>query len=232
MKAVLSITLLYFLVSILAIYFIIRKKPSDGRRLLLKYGMYFLIVYASILIIYVHWFLYELLFILLFGLYEIIYLKTKHPLQVSTFYFSLFIYVVVAILSIIFNVNASFPQLLLLYMTVFVFDGFSQLFGQLFGTRKMVPRISPGKTLVGFIGGVGMALVSSKMASVNGFSYTLSQTLFIVAGAFLGDLLASWYKRLIGVKDYNQIIPGHGGFLDRFDSLLGACVVGCVLINI
>jgi len=106
---------------------------------------------------------------------------------------------------------------------VTVFDAFSQLTGQLIGKRKLLPSISPNKTLEGLIGGyIFCVLTSMLILELLGINVFQSSTLGtgISAFAFLGDVSASFVKRKFAVKDFSQIIPGHGGFLDRFDSLI------------
>jgi phosphatidate cytidylyltransferase len=109
------------------------------------------------------------------------------------------------------------------FFIVTVFDAFSQLTGQLIGKRKLLPFISPNKTLEGLIGGYLFSLLTSiLLCKLLAISVVKSMILVtgISAFAFLGDVSASFIKRIFGVKDYSQIIPGHGGFLDRFDSLI------------
>ena len=114
----------------------------------------------------------------------------------------------------------------LLLHTLFVvaaFDSFSQLGGKLLGKKKLVPRISPGKTYAGLIAGV---LVALTVAALVGQVLNLSDAqifgggLGIILFAFLGDIAASAVKRKCGIKDFSQLIPGHGGVLDRFDSFI------------
>jgi phosphatidate cytidylyltransferase len=106
---------------------------------------------------------------------------------------------------------------------VTVFDAFSQLTGQIIGKRKLLPFISPNKTLEGLIGGYIFCVLTS-MLICELLEINVLQSLALGTGislfAFLGDASASFIKRKFGVKDFSQIIPGHGGFLDRFDSLI------------
>ncbi len=102
--------------------------------------------------------------------------------------------------------------------------------GKMIGGRKLCPTISPGKTWAGFIGGLmSGALVGYALFVVFGFynnAQTAVQVGFIVAVASqMGDLLISKYKRHVGIKDTGSLIPGHGGVLDRIDSLLLAAPV-------
>ena len=101
--------------------------------------------------------------------------------------------------------------------------------GTLFGKRKLAPKVSPQKTIEGTLGGIvistglllllGMIYQARLGASVNFFALAALSPVFSVI-AMLGDLTASAIKREYGVKDFGTIMPGHGGVLDRFDSVL------------
>lgn len=99
--------------------------------------------------------------------------------------------------------------------------------GRLFGRRKLAPHISPGKSWAGLWGGLFLGSVSG-VAAVVGFSlaFTLPAAIFLAIVVSLagqvGDLVESVLKREAGVKDAGRLIPGHGGLLDRLDSLLFA----------
>lgn len=96
--------------------------------------------------------------------------------------------------------------------------------GTLFGKRKLFERISPKKSWEGFIGGAALALVFAYGSSL--YLPTLSSGqwiivgLIIIIGGTFGDLIESLLKRSIEIKDSGDSLPGHGGFLDRFDGLL------------
>jgi phosphatidate cytidylyltransferase len=96
--------------------------------------------------------------------------------------------------------------------------------GTLFGRRKLFERISPKKSWEGFFGGALLALVFAYGLSVYFQSISLNQWiivgLIIIVGGTFGDLVESLLKRSIEIKDSGTSIPGHGGFLDRFDGLL------------
>ena len=111
------------------------------------------------------------------------------------------------------------------YLVVAFFDGFSQVSGQLFGRHRITPRISPAKTVEGSVGGLIAAILAGvALRGLPDISVMRALILCgeIVFGAFAGDLAASWVKRKSGVKDFGGLLPGHGGVLDRFDSLLFA----------
>lgn len=106
------------------------------------------------------------------------------------------------------------------------------LFGSLFGKHKMLPRVSPGKTWEGFAGGVGLGVAAASIAAFFfwdgrwwiGALVGLAATL----AAVMGDLAESAIKRDLEVKDMSGLLPGHGGILDRMDSLVFAAPVAYV----
>ena len=126
------------------------------------------------------------------------------------------------------------------YLVWFIFigswlaDTSAYYFGKYLGKRKLCPKVSPKKTIEGAIGGflgstIGCGvfgiIVSTYVPEVSIIHYFLIGALCGVMGQF-GDLVASTIKRYVGLKDYSNLIPGHGGVLDRFDSiLLNAAVV-------
>jgi len=104
-------------------------------------------------------------------------------------------------------------------------DTGAYLFGKFFGKRKLWPDISPNKTVEGAIGGVFLAsVVAFIFHTVHPFPHPAVIVIIvtILASSFgqVGDLVESAFKRHYGVKDSGKILPGHGGILDRFDSLL------------
>jgi phosphatidate cytidylyltransferase len=113
-----------------------------------------------------------------------------------------------------------------LFLVTAACDGFSQVVGQLFGRHRLAPGISPAKTLEGLAGGLVAALVVASLLREVLLPLSMPAVLALGLGTGLaglaGDLAASWVKRRASIKDYSAALPGQGGFLDRFDSLLGA----------
>lgn len=110
-----------------------------------------------------------------------------------------------------------------LFVLIWSSDSFAYIFGRLFGKHKMAPKISPKKTWEGYIGGLLCTIILGYIVEVN--FPELKGNWVIVGGlvalfAPLGDLLESQLKRTFGVKDSGNIIPGHGGILDRLDSFM------------
>jgi phosphatidate cytidylyltransferase len=96
--------------------------------------------------------------------------------------------------------------------------------------------LSPAKTVEGLAGGLAMAVVVALLARglMPGASAWITAVLAVLTGlaGLAGDLAASWAKRRAGIKDYSAALPGQGGFLDRFDSLLGAlAIMGTLLVT-
>lgn len=112
--------------------------------------------------------------------------------------------------------------------------------GRTLGRHKLAPRISPNKTIEGAVGGVGAAMLAALLwfylVPLPGMplsSFILLAALTVVA-AIYGDLLESVFKRIRGVKDSGKLLPGHGGILDRIDSLTAAApvfVAGLLLLG-
>jgi phosphatidate cytidylyltransferase len=115
------------------------------------------------------------------------------------------------------------------------------MFGRAFGEKKLFPSVSPGKTIAGAVGGMVLAVVvcwiyvKFVLQPVAQLSFTpLGIVLFAVAlsvTALIGDLAESLIKREASVKDSSTIIPGHGGILDRFDSMLFVLPVAALLLQ-
>lgn len=116
------------------------------------------------------------------------------------------------------------PAIVLVFILTWSSDIGGYAIGTVWGSRKMAPSLSPGKTWEGSAGCVGLTVLASlAFAALTGAPYPwLWAALGIAASiaAQMGDLLESAFKRYFGVKDSGNIIPGHGGVLDRFDSFL------------
>jgi phosphatidate cytidylyltransferase len=112
---------------------------------------------------------------------------------------------------------------------VWSFDGAAFFTGRYFGRHKLAPLISPAKTWEGVIGGLVACVITCLLTTIIplGVTWYLSILLAVLIGvaATLGDLSESLIKRQTNVKDSGQIMPGHGGMLDRMDSLFFAIIV-------
>lgn len=130
--------------------------------------------------------------------------------------------------------NFMFSFLLMLDKPIYIFllalaswgtDTFAYVFGMLFGSNKLIENLSPNKTIEGALGG---SIMSTIIISLVAYKLNLGRSYLAIGFialalsilAQLGDLCASYIKRLAKIKDYGFIIPGHGGILDRFDSVV------------
>ena len=122
------------------------------------------------------------------------------------------------------NIYQYDPNLILGYfIIIWIYDSMAYLVGVKFGKRKLLARISPKKSWEGAIGGYIFALIASYVLSLYFKELTLVQwlisaTIISVFGT-LGDLTESLLKRSVNIKDSGDLLPGHGGLLDRFDAL-------------
>lgn len=127
---------------------------------------------------------------------------------------------------------------ILIFAGAWITDIFAYFSGMLFGKHKLIPEVSPKKTIEGSIGGtlfcilsfVVFGLIVDKFFSMNAnFVFLAISGLVVSVLAQVGDLIMSVIKRQYGVKDYGKIFPGHGGVLDRFDSILATSLAMCAV---
>ena len=125
--------------------------------------------------------------------------------------------------------------LVLVFLAAWVCDVFAYFVGSIFGKHKLIPDVSPKKTVEGAIGGIVFSAMAYPLYgfALDRFIENMEVNYLFLAlfGAVLavvsqiGDLIASLIKREYGAKDYGKILPGHGGIMDRFDSILAISTV-------
>jgi len=122
---------------------------------------------------------------------------------------------------------------MVILLLVWACDTAAYFVGRSIGGPKLAPRISPGKTWSGFFGGVA---ASGLVGITAGYMVTLASPLTLgLVAAFLGavsqggDLVESAIKRYFSIKDSGNLIPGHGGIMDRLDGVIAAIIVACLL---
>ncbi|MDD3305602.1 MAG: phosphatidate cytidylyltransferase [Acetobacterium sp.] len=127
------------------------------------------------------------------------------------------------------TINKGVYYMWLIFVIAFTTDTAAYFIGKSIGNRKIAPLISPKKTIAGSVGGVVIAALSTILYGTilsSYFSFVLPWYLYLIVGVFgsiagqCGDLTASMIKRKAKIKDFGTILPGHGGILDRFDSIL------------
>ncbi|MFC7441717.1 phosphatidate cytidylyltransferase [Laceyella putida] len=118
---------------------------------------------------------------------------------------------------------------LLVILVTWANDSGAYFIGKRWGKHKLWPDISPNKTIEGSLGGVLFGLVMSLIiclvSGLGGFIFAVGIGLLITIVGQMGDLVESAWKRSVGVKDSGTILPGHGGVLDRFDSLIFTFII-------
>ncbi len=136
------------------------------------------------------------------------------------------------------SVNPEFyPWVLIgIFLIIWMYDSMAYVFGSMFGRHKICERISPKKSWEGLIGGAVFAVITGILNSLifhelSLFSWVVIALLIVVFGTS-GDFFESKLKREAGVKDSGNILPGHGGLLDRFDTMLFAAPVIFVWITL
>ncbi len=175
---------------------------------------------------------------------EYVFLFPKYDARTMITAFFGFVYVTVLLSFILITRMRNNGQYLvwLIYIVSWVCDTSAYCVGMLIGKHKLAPVLSPKKSVEGALGGVaGSALVACLYAWILVKTGCASQTyfwVFTVIGAVgaivsqVGDLTASAFKRNFEIKDYGTLIPGHGGIIDRFDSVLFSAPMICLLAEL
>tara|TARA_B100000575_G_scaffold35096_1_gene23679 strand:+ start:12966 stop:13517 length:552 start_codon:yes stop_codon:yes gene_type:complete len=125
-------------------------------------------------------------------------------------------------------------SILLIFVLIWICDTMSYFFGSLFGKNKMRIKVSPNKTWEGFFGGFFCSITFSFISfmyiqEIYPFWKTILLGIFIPIFGLFGDIYQSKLKRMAGVKDSGNILPGHGGILDRLDSAMGASYISLII---
>ena len=156
--------------------------------------------------------------------------NTVNVSEMLTFY-ALFVYIVGCFSSIVLvrYGNKGGYLYMLVFLGAWICDTFAYFTGKFFGKHKLIPEISPKKTVEGSIGGIVFTVISFVIFGliVNlGFDAGISYIKLCIFAVVLsivsqfGDLIASTVKRQYDIKDYGNLFPGHGGILDRFDGVM------------
>ncbi|MDM9629710.1 phosphatidate cytidylyltransferase [Rhizobium sp. S152] len=132
--------------------------------------------------------------------------------------------------------SAGLVAMLFLFAVVWATDILAYFVGRAIGGPKLAPRISPGKTWSGAIGGAVSAVIAGSLVAYflvpGGVLWAALVALVLSACSQSGDLFESFIKRRFGVKDSSHLIPGHGGVMDRVDGLIFACFAAFLLAGV
>lgn len=204
------------------------------------------VLFLSIFAINAHWFDYRILAVYFLSVCLVfiaeLYRKKENPL-INWAVFSLgqiYIALPFSLLSTIgfANGNGEYNYLFVLafFVSIWVYDTGAYLVGMSIGKHRLFERISPKKSWEGFFGGLIFALGAGYVFSMFEPSLSVFEwlgfSLIIVIFATLGDLSESLLKRTVGIKDSGNILPGHGGILDRFDSILFASIIISIYLQL
>ncbi|GEK32529.1 phosphatidate cytidylyltransferase [Kurthia sibirica] len=167
---------------------------------------------------------YVSIFVVLLLIYTVL-VKNKFTFDLVAFIIASVFYVGLGFHYFIETRASGVEYIIFALVIVWTTDSGAYFIGRKLGKHKLWPEISPKKTIEGFVGGIVVALIATvifqAIADLD-INYGLLLVVALVASIFgqLGDLVESAIKRHYGVKDSGKILPGHGGILDRFDSLL------------
>ncbi|MFI3256367.1 MAG: phosphatidate cytidylyltransferase [Psittacicella sp.] len=224
-----------------AIYALVSSIPLAGVTVagLLSKDSFILTLLTPIIIFSMVWWILAIFFIVRFPK-STAFIKDKAISAILGTFLVLAFYISLLLLRFYnYKIGSGLNILLYIICVVAATDIGAYTFGRLFGKHKLIPNVSPGKTIEGFIGGIVTAIIVSQiflalnikqspLCLVPEFKLTLI-TLATALISVLGDLSESMFKRLNSVKDSGYIIPGHGGVLDRIDSLLAAIPLFTIL---
>lgn len=202
-------------------------------------GSFYFCAYSASVIAFVPYIIY-----LLFLFVSELYMKRSNPIQSLVYSILGQIYIAAPFALINYLVFAyepgSYSHVYILALLVFIWvnDSFAYLTGMAFGKHRLFERISPKKSWEGFFGGAAVSIASSLIfahfyPNLSVVAWLGFAAVTVVSGTF-GDLFESLVKRTLGVKDSGNMIPGHGGILDRFDSTIlaiPAVFVYLILVN-
>lgn len=217
-----------------------KRSKQDRKERWLKFGTYFLIVHLMIGagLAGKGFFSALTVFIAIAGAVEFTYVSVRHQREIRPVFLPFaggLTYLILAASTVVMTFNFSPIHCVYVYTTIAVLDAYSQIWGQLFGKQRLAPNISPSKTVEGSLGGAATAVLAAyvlrDLAGLNVWQSVLFGLWTALAG-ISGDLLASWYKRRCGVKDYSSILPGQGGVIDRFNSFLAVSPGAWILFTL
>lgn len=172
-----------------------------------------------------------------------IFSKGAIDIQEAGFAAIMVIYIIGGSYAAIYVARTEYGQVIfpLIFVTSWITDVFAYFTGYLFGRHKLIPNVSPKKTVEGSVGGMLFCAVSfivygfivSKIMPGYSPHYLVLALIALVLSVIsqIGDLLMSIIKRKHGIKDYGKLFAGHGGVLDRFDSILAISFVFCLLCS-
>ncbi len=220
------------LISLISIYEILKLKQIPKFIIVVSYLLMILMTFASLNSI-------MKIFITLFVLFIpiIFYDKEKYNIELCT-YLSSFIILLGLVFSYVCVIrNADINILIFLLLITILTDTFAYIGGKLFGKHKLIEKVSPNKTIEGSVIGSLFGTIIPSIFYIYmidpGASISLTVLMVLILSIIgqFGDLVFSSIKRYYKIKDFSNIMPGHGGILDRFDSIIFVVIGYIVIIN-
>ena len=206
----------------------------------MDYNNFYLRIFTSIILISIFFitifYLENYLIYLFCVIYLILFLEIFYNFRKKINFFIIFIiYILISFISIQFYLFKFFDLEKFIYFIFIIifFDSFSYLMGSFFGKKKILPKLSPNKTYLGFFGGITLTIFFSYIYNYNYKIYSLNNFIIfnslIIISSFLGDIIESYFKRISSLKNSSLLLPGHGGLLDRLDSFLMSIIIFTLL---
>ena len=202
------------------------------------YSNFILRLLFSILFITSYFIISSINFNLIFYLILIIYFAVILEIYIYFKIYKLFkiIYILISLI-FFFTIDFNEDDLISFNIYIFIiiiFDIFSYIIGKIFGKNQLI-KLSPNKTIEGFLGGFMISLILTILILLYLYhSLNLNKITFIliiILSAFAGDIIESYFKRKNNLKNSSNIIPGHGGVFDRFDSFLFSIILYSISIK-
>ncbi|MGM0435661.1 MAG: phosphatidate cytidylyltransferase [Bacillota bacterium] len=236
------------LFSLLAVRELVNMVSEPGNRFIGYFytGLFTLAFYATILLSYLGmlasvYVLAVMMVALISG--TLLVISGKFNYETLTRYFLSIVYVAIPFFALSMIRHTGLNMLFYLLMLAMLTDIFAYFVGMRFGKTKLAPTISPKKTVEGFIGGTVIAAVVATvfayfaelfpLGSLMEYGFVFLAGWLVAMSAQGGDLFASSMKRFYGIKDFSNLLPGHGGILDRLDSTMFAgTVLALVLLMV
>lgn len=201
---------IFLIISLILIYFIDQHLDADNSRLILLIASVFWLCIAPLFLLF--------------------------KINLKNFFLSALIgwvLVMPLIISLNYLIQLSPWVVLLVLTSIWLADSGAYFFGKQFGKKKLAPTISPGKTWEGFLGALFVVSLFSIVMTYFGFVNSYMAIFFfnlILVLSVEGDLFESYIKRMAKVKDSGDLIPGHGGVLDRIDSLCSSLPLATLIL--
>ncbi len=200
-------------------------KPETTIGYISTIAYYFIILANKNLVFFISLLIFLILILLFFDIMK----KDKSIIDAAITILSL-LYIPFMFSNILFLERGSYGRHLVFlpFLAAWLSDTFAYFIGIRFGKNKLCPKISPNKTIEGSLGGIIASILFTTAAGMFFIKLSIPISLYhyIIIGALssimgqTGDLFASYIKRFCNIKDFSNILPGHGGILDRFDSIL------------